>query len=1417
MNKPVVFLAFANESPTNEAYLRNLRVELQQLTASFKLAEQRGLCELVVLTNATLSQLFDTFQDQRYRHRIALFHFGGHAHSYELLLEEETGTTKAISAIPFIQFLGKQKGLKLVFLNGCFSENQAKALIDGGIPAVIGTHHSIEDKQATLLATQFYKAIGEGVGIFDAWQDAVLQTLSEHGSADPNLGGMPFQASQARGLDLSANNASFPWSIFIKRGNESIKSWNLPAAAGDPYFGLPVPQTTEHLPNQPYRFLAPYRQKDALLFFGRGKEIRSVYQKLTSIHGAPIVLLFGQSGVGKSSFLQAGLIPRLAVDYEVQVVRRDPNIGLLGQLEEILFHDGHHELPRVDAEDALTAIEEDIQQLTATYDTLQGQAKLQLKKLIDQLQQRMDAISQRTVPFRRNLREKWMDQEKHSNKKGLILLFDQVEEVFTQPNEHLVKELDDFLRQLKTIFYAPNNQPIGKVLLSYRKEFDPEITALTHQHALPIEKVYLDRLQKKGIIEVVNGLNSSETLRQKYQLKIETGLPFLIANTLLQDRETPIAPVLQIILAKLWQLNEHQTDQVFSIEAYQKLLADGILLSDFFNQQMNILKNEAGNAETKAEASGLVLDLLYQHTTDLGTSHALSLDSLRQQYAHQQQVLDHLLKKLENLYLLTKPKAEQTKLAHDTLAPIIRKETDLSNRPGQVASRILESKMKDFHYFPESTIIEPVNLRLIEDGQHGMRLWLPKEKALIEKSKRKRRQNSLFRYLAIFTLIGMIVLGGISLFQHNQIQKQQQISQWISEVEFLSNKGNNNQALEIIKTARKTYPKDKALLQLQYNLYNDHEFFQRSWSFDHSVDWGNYLNSPVRVLILENGALKVLDQKGSLQQTMTMSSSISAIGVDTLNQIVIAGDQNGNLDILTFSGTQKLQIKQGHQARITAIAMAPRKRQFASAGNDGSWVLFDYDGQIISNFPTQQAAILCLSFNQEESMLAAGNRRGLVTLKDLKSGETTPYQAHQDRVLDLAFSPTKPQLATASRDASVKIWSLDQSLLGTLNRHQQRVNTISFSPNGQYLLTGSDDFQIFLWETEAFNLLKSYSGHEDYIHRVQFFNNGKEFISASADHTLKIWRKDSKALQTFDHQSQSVQKATFLNEGKYIATSTSLSNSATPSTPWADMTIWDVTDGQIIQTINSPFDQMTDFILSNNEKRIFLASEEGVAAILDLEGNQLQQLSGHVGAINQIALSKDEKLLATAGDDAQTIIWDLEKGAINDTLIGHESMVSAALFSSTNPWIFTSSYDSTIIRWNINGELLERVPAHAKRILGLAISPGSDFLLSFGLDNTAKLWHVGPHDLQLSKQFTIGQPNLEGVRAITSGAFSPDGQYVAIGSASGVATIYMLDGQPLQSVSDGGLRPVNDLVFSPDSKHILVAYSDGSARLYALL
>ena len=68
---------------------------------------------------------------------------------------------------------------------------------------------------------------------------------------------------------------------------------------------------TPQRPDCPYVGLQPFEEQHQAYFFGREREQRLIISNLLA---APLTILYGSSGVGKSSVLMAGVIPQLRRD-----------------------------------------------------------------------------------------------------------------------------------------------------------------------------------------------------------------------------------------------------------------------------------------------------------------------------------------------------------------------------------------------------------------------------------------------------------------------------------------------------------------------------------------------------------------------------------------------------------------------------------------------------------------------------------------------------------------------------------------------------------------------------------------------------------------------------------------------------------------------------------------------------------------------------------------------------------------------------------------------------------------------------------------------------------------------------------------------------------------------------------------------
>ena len=113
------------------------------------------------------------------QHRPHIVHFSGHGRSEGLSLagndgKEKLVTTQALKAL----FATLKDNIRLVFLNSCYSREQAQALVKS-IDCVIGMKKSIHDDAAAVFASSFYRAIGFGRSIQEAFDQGITSLLLE--------------------------------------------------------------------------------------------------------------------------------------------------------------------------------------------------------------------------------------------------------------------------------------------------------------------------------------------------------------------------------------------------------------------------------------------------------------------------------------------------------------------------------------------------------------------------------------------------------------------------------------------------------------------------------------------------------------------------------------------------------------------------------------------------------------------------------------------------------------------------------------------------------------------------------------------------------------------------------------------------------------------------------------------------------------------------------------------------------------------------------------------------------------------------------------------------------------------------------------------------------------------------------------
>jgi hypothetical protein len=163
----VLFLA-ANPGGTTPLALDE---ESREIKAKIRAAEYRDSLELLTEWAVRPDDLLQ-FLNQ---HRPTVVHFSGHgSQAAEIILLDKDRKPKPVNREALAALFRVLKGqIRLVVLNACFSRLQAESIAQE-IDCVVGMGKAIGDQAAITFAASFYRALGFGASVQNAFDQAVV-------------------------------------------------------------------------------------------------------------------------------------------------------------------------------------------------------------------------------------------------------------------------------------------------------------------------------------------------------------------------------------------------------------------------------------------------------------------------------------------------------------------------------------------------------------------------------------------------------------------------------------------------------------------------------------------------------------------------------------------------------------------------------------------------------------------------------------------------------------------------------------------------------------------------------------------------------------------------------------------------------------------------------------------------------------------------------------------------------------------------------------------------------------------------------------------------------------------------------------------------------------------------------------------
>jgi len=173
MNKVKILFFASNPESTGKL---NLEEEVHSIEEKIRSTDYRDSLEFKSVWATRPTDLLDKLNE----HRPVIVHFSGHGYGEEgIVLTDDQGKPKPVTAETLkMLFSSVMDNIRLVVLNACYSEIQAKAISEI-IDCVIGMKSEIGDKAAITFAEYFYSALGYGRSVKQAFEHGKIALMLE--------------------------------------------------------------------------------------------------------------------------------------------------------------------------------------------------------------------------------------------------------------------------------------------------------------------------------------------------------------------------------------------------------------------------------------------------------------------------------------------------------------------------------------------------------------------------------------------------------------------------------------------------------------------------------------------------------------------------------------------------------------------------------------------------------------------------------------------------------------------------------------------------------------------------------------------------------------------------------------------------------------------------------------------------------------------------------------------------------------------------------------------------------------------------------------------------------------------------------------------------------------------------------------
>jgi WD40 repeat protein len=398
--------------------------------------------------------------------------------------------------------------------------------------------------------------------------------------------------------------------------------------------------------------------------------------------------------------------------------------------------------------------------------------------------------------------------------------------------------------------------------------------------------------------------------------------------------------------------------------------------------------------------------------------------------------------------------------------------------------------------------------------------------------------------------------------------------------------------------------------------------------------------------------------------------------------------------------TQDDRVDAANALRAALVAMRVQHILPGAGAGSGAGAESGTFARLSTSRATDGARVAHFSADGRRVVVAVGGGSPFVRIYRARDGRLLKIFRASSTVNDAALSADGKFAAAAGADGKVYVWNVDKRSVRTLD-HESPVSRVAWSPAGDVLASvglGANP-SARLWDPANGDLLHSLQ-HSAPLEAAIFSPDGRRIATYGAGHLVRIFDvRTGVPVRTLEHPVSAlpVTSAAFGPAGDLIATSRG--NFAR---------LWDVETGVQRVVYEPHTRTVTDVAFSPTGEQIATASIDTIARIWNTAtGALVTTTSGHAGlGINDVDFSPDvdAHAIVTAGADG-TMRYSAP-GQDSISLLGHDSAVLSASFSPNGRSILSASADGTARLWDPYGEPAPKaLKKYSSDVTAVAVDP----------------------------------------------------------------------------------------------------------------